>query len=123
MASRIDTVEFICDQSGLGRRLTFKKMFGEYALYLDAKVVAFICDDQLFLKPTPEGRSYLGQVSEAPPYPGAKNYFLLTAELDDPERLMQALRVTANALPEPKPKAKPRATPKTKSKAAKGKSP
>ena len=42
MATRIGTVEFICDQAGLGKRLTFRKMFGEYALYLDGKVVALL---------------------------------------------------------------------------------
>jgi TfoX/Sxy family transcriptional regulator of competence genes len=104
MASSIDTVQFICDQAGLGRRLTFRKMFGEYALYLDGKVVALVCDDQLFLKPTPEGLGYLGTVSEAPPYPGARNFFLLSSEIDDPDRLGGALRVTARALPEPRPK-------------------
>ncbi len=105
MATRIGTVEFICDQAGLGSRLTFKKMFGEYALYLDGKVVALVCDDQLFLKPTPEGQKYLGTVHEAPPYPGAKNSYLLTSEIDDPDRLSEVLRITARALPEPKKKA------------------
>lgn len=104
MASSVDTVQYICDQAGLGPRLTFRKMFGEYALYLDGKVVALVCDDQLFLKPTPEGRTYLGVVSEAPPYPGAKNFYLLSADLDDPDRLREALQVTARALPAPKPK-------------------
>ena len=80
-------------------------MFGEYALYLDGKVVALICDDQLFLKPTPEGQKYLGSVSEAPPFPGAKNWFLLSSEIDDPDQLGEALRVTARALPAPRPKA------------------
>ena len=105
MATRIDTVEFICDQAGLGKRLTFRKMFGEYALYLDGKVVALICDDQLYLKPTPEGLKTLGSVSEAPPYPGAKNHYLLSSVLDDPDRLSMALQVTARALPDPRPKA------------------
>jgi TfoX/Sxy family transcriptional regulator of competence genes len=104
MASSVGTVQFICDQAGLGKRLTFRKMFGEYALYLDGKVVALICDDQLFLKATAEGREYLGTVSEAAPFPGAKNFFLLSADLDDPDRLSEALRVTARALPEPRPK-------------------
>jgi TfoX/Sxy family transcriptional regulator of competence genes len=109
MATGIGTVQFICDQASLGKRLTFRKMFGEYALYLDGKVVALICDDQLFLKPTPEGLRYLERVSEAPPYPGAKNYYLLSSELDDPDRLSEALRITARALPEPRPKtARPR---------------
>ena len=104
MGSNVGTVQFICDQSGLGKRLAYRKMFGEYALYLDGKVVALICDDQLFLKPTPEGLGYLGSVSEAPPYPGAKNFYLLSSELDDSDRLSEALRVTARALPEPRPK-------------------
>jgi TfoX/Sxy family transcriptional regulator of competence genes len=76
MGSSIGTVQYICDQAALGSRLAFKRMFGEYALYLDGKIVALICDDQLFLKATAEGRAYLGKVSEAPPYPGAKNHFL-----------------------------------------------
>ena len=105
MASTINTVQYVLDQAGLGSRLTYKKMFGEYALYLDDKVVAFICDDQLFLKPTSEGRAYLEVVSEAPPYPGAKNYYVLTSELDDPDRLGAVLKITAAALPAPGTKA------------------
>lgn len=117
MATGIGTVQFICDQAGLGKRLTFRKMFGEYALYFDGKVVALVCDDQLFLKPTPEGLAYLGSVSEAPPYPGAKMFYLLSSELDDPDRLGGALRVTARALPEPRPKAaRPPAKPAAKAK-------
>jgi len=117
MASSVGTVQFICDQAGLGKRLTFRKMFGEYALYLDGKVVALICDDQLFLKPTPAGLGYLGNATEAPPFPGAKNFFLLSSELDDPDRLSGALRVTARALPEPRPKpARSRSGPARKAK-------
>ena len=114
MASNLDTALYICDQAGLGRRLTYRKMFGEFAVYLDGKVVALICDDELFLKPTPECRAYLGEVTEAPPFPGAKNFYLLSAILDDPDRLGEALRITARALPERKsrlrrPKARTRA--------------
>jgi TfoX/Sxy family transcriptional regulator of competence genes len=104
MASSIQTVHYISDQAGLGSRLTFKRMFGEFGLYVDGKVVAFVCDDRLYLKPTPEGRAFLGQVTLAPPYPVAKDHYLLDAEVDDPERLRGALEVTARVLPEPKPK-------------------
>lgn len=121
MATSLDTVHYLVDQAGLGRRLSFKKMFGEYALYIDDKVVALICDDQLFLKPTAAGREYLGTVVEAPPYPSAKGYFLLVSEPDDPERLREALLVTAAALPVPKPKQpSPKKAKKTAKKKAKG---
>ena len=106
MTSSAETVQYIVDQAGLGRRLAFKKMFGEFALYLDGKIVALVCDDQLFLKPTESGKAFLGKIKEAPPYPGAKNYYLLIDELDDPERLKEVVLVTAQALPEPKPPTK-----------------
>ncbi len=105
MASDIKTVSYIADHSGLGSRLVYKPMFGEYALYLNTKVVAFVCDNQLFLKPTEAGRALLGSPTEAPAYPGSKNYFLLESELDDPVLLRRALEVTEAALPLPKPKA------------------
>jgi TfoX/Sxy family transcriptional regulator of competence genes len=114
MGSSIETVQFVCDQAGLGARLTYRKMFGEYALYIDGKVIALVCDDQLFLKPTPEARAFLGDVPEAPPYPGCKPFPVLSAELDDPERLRAAFEITARALPEPKPKAKAKKKAKAK---------
>lgn len=52
--SRIpQTVDFICAQSGLAQRITARKMLREYALYVDGKVTAFVCDDTMFVKPTP----------------------------------------------------------------------
>jgi TfoX/Sxy family transcriptional regulator of competence genes len=113
VATRADTVQFIIDQAGLGGRLEFRKMFGEYALYVDGKVTALVCDDQLFLKPTAEGRSYLGMVTEGTPFPGAKPHFLIAEELEDPERLARVLDITAAALPAPKSKVpKPKAAKK-----------
>lgn len=104
MASDITTVVFIADQSGLGNRLAYKRMFGEYALYLNAKVVALVCDNQLYLKPTDAGRALLGSPTEAPAYPGSKNYFLLEEELENPALLRRAFEVTESALPPAKPK-------------------
>ena len=104
MATEQDFVEFVQSQSGLASELSFKKMFGEYALYLHGRVVAFACDNQLFLKPTDAGRALLGTVSEAPAYPGSKLYFRLDEQLEDRALLREALVTTAKALPLPKPK-------------------
>jgi TfoX/Sxy family transcriptional regulator of competence genes len=108
-------MQFICDQAGLGARLTFRKMFGEYALYLDGKVVALVCDEKLFLKPTAEGKAYLGPMPEGHPYPGSKLFLVMDTELDNPERLAAALEITARALPEPKTKVKTKIKMKKKS--------
>ncbi len=108
MATRTEIAEYILNQSGDAGDTAVKKMFGEFALYCGGKVVAFICDDQLFIKPTPQGRDYLGEIEEAPPYPGAKNYYLIPEDnWDDRVWLSGLVRITADALPQPKPK-KPR---------------
>jgi DNA transformation protein and related proteins len=104
MASDSAFAQHVCDQlSGVGE-ISCRKMFGEYAVYLDEKVVALICDNQLFLKPTEVGRALLGAPEEAPPYPGAKPYFVLDEHLDDRQLLAAAFGTTASALPAPRPK-------------------
>jgi TfoX/Sxy family transcriptional regulator of competence genes len=112
MATQADFVEFLREQVAGAGEVTFRRMFGEYAAYLDGKVVALVCDNQFYLKPTAAGRRLLGQVTEAPPYPGAKPYLRLDAVLEDPEQFAAVLRVTAAELPLPKTKTKT----KTKSK-------
>lgn len=104
MGSDQTFVDYICEQADLGEALTFRKMFGEYALYLDGKVVALVCDNQLFVKPTAEGRDILGEVTEGPPYPGAKPQLRVTDQLDDREVMKRLFLATAEALPPPKPK-------------------
>lgn len=103
MATHQDFVEYVRTQSGLGEAITCRKMFGEYAIYVEGKVVALACDDQLFLKPTAHGRSLLRTPDEHPPYPGAKRYFRIDEAIDDRDLLRRLLLATARALPEPKP--------------------
>jgi TfoX/Sxy family transcriptional regulator of competence genes len=104
MASDQSFVDYICEQADLPGRLSFRKMFGEYALYLDGKVIALVCDNLLFVKPTPEGKAILGQTTDAPPYPGARLHFQVGDEIDDRQRLRHLFEATFMALPMPKPK-------------------
>ena len=105
MSTQQKTVDYILEQSAAAGTMTAKKMFGEYGLYCDGKVMAFMTDDQLFVKPTEAGRAYLGEVTEAEAYPGSKMYFLIDGDRwDDAEWLAGLFKATADALPMPKPK-------------------
>lgn len=105
MSSQQKTVDYILEQSAEAGSMTARRMFGEFGLYCDGKVVAFVCDDQLFLKPTDAGRAFLGAVTEAPAYPGSKMYFLIEGDRwDDADWLAGLIKTTADALPAPKPK-------------------
>ncbi len=105
MASRQSTVDFILEQIQESGAVTAKKMFGEYALYCDDKVVALICDDQLFVKPTERGKEFIGDFVEASPYPGAKPYLLIPGDLwEDHEWLSELIKISLTELPLPKKK-------------------
>ena len=107
MASNQRTVDFLVEQLSSAGEVVAKKLFGEYAVYCDGKLVAPICDDNLFVKPTAPGRLLLGAVAEAPPYPGARPYLAIPGgRWDEAEWLGTLIRATADALPPPKPKAK-----------------
>ncbi|HCL56298.1 MAG TPA: competence protein TfoX [Spirochaetia bacterium] len=106
MASDQSFVDFVLEQIDKSCQISFRKMFGEYALYSGTKVVGLICDNQLFIKPTEFGRKFIKEVLEAPPYPGAKLYFLIEDKIEDREWLSELITITAKNLPEPKPKKK-----------------
>lgn len=104
MATDQSFADFVMDLLQGAGEIGLRRMFGEYAVYLDGKVVALLCDNQFFLKPTAAGLAALGVPRGAPPYPGAKLYYLIDEGLDDREALQHLVRLTADALPLPKPK-------------------
>ncbi len=106
MASEQTFVDFIVDQIENAGEISAKKMFGEYGLYSGEKLFALICDDKLFIKPTQAGRAFIGNVVEAPPYPGAKPSFLIEDKVEDRGWLSELVRVSVAELPMPKPKKK-----------------
>jgi TfoX/Sxy family transcriptional regulator of competence genes len=105
MASDLDFVEYVCSQISGAGDITYKKMFGEYAVYCNSKVIGLICDNQFFVKKTPAGEKISQSFEEAPPYMGAKPHFLVD-NLDDREFLTGFIGKTYDALPLNKPKKK-----------------
>jgi DNA transformation protein and related proteins len=98
MASDKNQLDFVLEQIGPAGGVTAKRMFGEYGIYCDGKIVALLCDNQLFVKPTNRGRAYIHSPVEAPPYPGAKSYFLIEDKLEDRGWISGLIRLTAEEL-------------------------
>ena len=106
MTNDPDFIQYVCDQLADGCDVTHRHMFGGTTLYSKGKVVALICDNQLFVKPTEAGRAYIGDVTEAPAYQGSKDFFLIEDQIDDSEWLTELIRLTELELPKPRPKKK-----------------
>ena len=105
MASQQSTVDFILEQIAEAGSVSAKKMFGEYGIFCEGKMVALVCDDQLFVKPTAVGKTFIGEYVEACPYPGAKSCLLISGDKwDDREWLAKLIEITAAELPLPKKK-------------------
>ena len=103
MASTEEFVKYVADQLRDAGEIVYRKMFGEYGIYCDGKIFGLICDDQLFLKITEAGKAAEPRLSEAPPYEGAKPYFLIE-DVDDKAFLTDLVRRTCEELPAPKSK-------------------
>ncbi len=99
MASRQSTVDFLMEQLAGAGPVYAKRMFGEYGLFVDGTMVASVCGDRLFVKPTPGGRAWALGHLEVSPYVGAKPYLRMPGERwDDGLWLTQLIRVTAAEL-------------------------
>jgi TfoX/Sxy family transcriptional regulator of competence genes len=108
MSSTKEFVDYIAEQLQNAGLISTRKMFGEYALYCNEKVVGLICDNRLFIKQTDGGRNFIGieNIVEECAYPGAKPSLLIEDKIDDSVWLTELIKITVNELPEKKPKKK-----------------
>ena len=101
MATSKEYLTFILDQlSGLGG-VTCRSMMGEYILYYQGKIAAYICDDRLLVKPVAAARAMMPEAPMEPPYPGAKE-MLLVENVDDRAFLAALFDAMEPELPKPK---------------------
>lgn len=103
MASNPEFVQYVADNLSGAGLITYRKMFGEYGMYCDGKIFALICNNQLFIKITEAGKKMQPTLPQAPPYEGAKDYFLME-DIDDSVFLTDFVIATCKELPMPKEK-------------------
>lgn len=104
MSTQQSTIDFILDQLTRVSGIRTRKMFGEYALYCDNKVVALVCDNTLYVKITEAGKQFVGdKYQEGYAYPGAKASMQIDGDLlEDRDWLSQLITITYDNLPLPK---------------------
>lgn len=105
MSSDVDFVQYIADQCAGAGTIHFRKIFGDYGIYCDGKIIGLVCDNLFYLKPTDTVSPILQTVDPRPPYDGAKDYFCIS-EIDDRDYLRLLVSETCKALPPAKSKRK-----------------
>lgn len=81
-----------------------KPMFGEYCLYHNDKVVAFICDNCVLLKPSNPVLPEIANLEQAEAYPGSKMYFVVPEDRLDTPWFRETVVALSDVMPAPKPK-------------------
>ena len=98
MASHPDFVNYMAEQLREAGAIRSRKMFGEYGLYCDDVFFAVVCDDQLFVKVTPQGEAAFPDLPKAPPYEGARDSFLVE-DVENREQMTELVRITCDMYP------------------------
>ena len=98
MATSKEYLDFILDQlSGLDG-ITVKQMMGEYIIYHNGKISAYLCDDRLLVKPVTSAIKMLPNAKMEPPYDGAKD-MILVEKVEDREFLTELFNAIYDELP------------------------
>ena len=103
MAASKEFLEYVSDQLSEICGITYKQMMGEYIVYLNGKIAAYICDDRLLLKPVPSAEAMLPNAPHEPPYCGAKD-MILVERIEDKQFLAKLFAAMYDELPAPKKK-------------------
>ena len=90
MATEQSFADYVLGQI-VDKKAWVRKMFGEYALYFDDKVVGLICDNTLFLKITKGGQEILTGNKTGPAYPKAKDSYIIGEEILENTKLLKSV--------------------------------
>lgn len=104
MATRIDFVEFLCEQLEDVGEISFKKMFGEYMVYRGGKLIFLVCENTVYVKILNEVESLLSGCEKGIPYKGAKEHYIL--DVDDAQILKEVALILEKITKFPKPRKK-----------------
>ena len=104
MATSQEYIEFVCEQLVGIENVRYKKMFGEYMVYVNDKPVLLVCDNTVYIKKLPEIEELMSGAECGVPYDSAKEHYIL--DIEDRKLTAKAVEILERITPVPKKKAK-----------------
>lgn len=102
MATSVDYIEFVCGQITTAYYVRYRKMFGDYMVYVNDKPVLLVCDNCVFVKKIPQVEELLSDAKTGIPYGGAKEHYIL--DIENIPLVEKVVSVLESAVPIPKKK-------------------
>ena len=103
MATSPEYAQFVENQFRGLDGFSVRRMFGEYAIYLQGRVLGFLADEQILLQNTPTARKLLPDAELRELFPGSK-LFILFADEGNAHLLKSVSEAMWEELPLPKPR-------------------
>lgn len=104
MATTKDFVEYVCEQIHGAGAIRYKKMFGEYMVYVNEKPILLVCDNTVYVKMHDSIHGVMENAEKGFPYTGAKEHYIL--DIDYAEMSKNVIALLEPNIPIPKPKKK-----------------
>lgn len=104
MSTSKEYIEFVCEQLAGTEDMRYKKMFGEYMVYVCDKPVLTVCDNTVYVKKLPELDGLMQGAPCGFPYDGAKEHYIL--DIENRGLAAQVIDVLAQVTPLPKKRKK-----------------
>ena len=80
MSTSNEYILFVLEQLDGISDVTYKKMFGEYIVYVREKPILIVCDNCVMVKKVPELAELMKDAPDGFPYDGAKVHYILDIE-------------------------------------------
>ena len=100
MSTSKEYMQFVLDQLEEFPDVTYRKMFGEYMVYLQGRPVLLVCDNCAMVKKLPELAELMRGAPDGLPYEGARVHSVL--DLEDRELVRQVMDILLRVTPLPK---------------------
>jgi TfoX/Sxy family transcriptional regulator of competence genes len=104
MATSVEYIEYVCEQvRGIGD-IRYKKMFGEYMVYVNDKPILLVCDSTVYVKRLDCISEQMSDAETGFPYQGAKLHYIL--DIENRELCQEVILALEEVTSIPKPRKK-----------------
>ncbi|WP_415458440.1 hypothetical protein [Bifidobacterium sp.] len=80
MGTSLEFVEYVCDEVREAGAVRYRKMFGDYMVYVNDRPLLLLCDSIVYVKMLPCIEDLMSDAERGIPYPGAKVHYILDFE-------------------------------------------
>lgn len=104
MVTSSEYINFVCERIKNFGNARSRKMFGEYVVYLNDKLIFTVCDNTVFVKKMPYIAELMKDAECGCPYDGAKEHYIL--DVEDSNLLKELIPILEKNMTEPSHKKK-----------------